>query len=137
MCYHMRIELDFRSVKTSSSSETQENSDMNKFIGSIIALALLIIAGNMTYTNIPKPAEQPKVELVEKVLPVLGRVHVTFDGMGSTVGFLAQDGDQFKILHYGPGSNYDNADFKPKFVTYVEMSKGKVAWNPVTVEQFN
>jgi len=110
---------------------------MNKLTSAVIAVALIVIAVNMTYSNIPKTAEKAPADIEEKVLPVMGRVTFPFDGYGATVGFLVKDGDSYNILRYDEGSMADNDAFQPKYVTYAKFSNGKVAWNPVTVQKFN
>jgi len=106
----------------------------NSFAG-IIAVALVIIALNMTYSNFHKPAEKPSVELEQKVLPVIGRAWSTFDEFGIS-SFLVKDGDELKLVPYEKAM-VGNTELQPKFMTMVKFSNGKIAWSPLTVEPFH
>lgn len=110
---------------------------MNKFVSAVIAVALVVIAINMTHSNMSEPAaqktslEMPK----EKVMQVIGRICSDFTGItGGAVGFLATDGTNFKVLPYDERSMAANEAFRPKYVTTAEFENGKIAWSPITVE---
>lgn len=110
---------------------------MSKSYLAVIALALIIIAGNMTYTNINSPAATTtSAESNEKVLPVVGRVWVTLDNLASA-GFLLKDGNHLKIARYDAGSMAANDAFQPKYMTEVRHSNGQVTYNPIMVDQWH
>ena len=106
-----------------------------------IALALIVIAINMTYSNLHTPnkvlvkSEQVKVE--QRVVRVLGRVNSVFDGIGTEVGFLVKDGDKLSIAHYDKGSMADQPGYKPQYVNIVKFANGKTILDPITVDPFN
>lgn len=109
---------------------------MNRISATIIALALVVIALNMTYLNFETIPESPK-NVEEKVLPVIGRVSLVFDGLGTTVGFLVKDGENFKIATYDEGSMAANEAFQPKYMAMVKFTDGKIAYQPIVVDTFH
>lgn len=113
------------------------NGDMNRFTSAVIALALVVIAANMTYSNIPKTVEKSSASLEEKILPVIGRASITFDGLGVTTGFLVKDGEDLKIARYDAGSMAANENYQPKYLTMIKCSNGQTVYNPLHVDKFN
>jgi hypothetical protein len=107
---------------------------MNKTASFVIALASVVIALNMTYSNFHTADQKPPENMEERVLPVVGRAWTTFDGMGATVGFLVKDGENFKIVPYDSGSMADNPAFLPKYVTTVRYANGQTLVHAITVD---
>ena len=114
---------------------------MNKNSNIIITLALVVIAINMTYSNLRTPASIPvkteQVKAEQKVVRVLGRVSSVFDGFGTEVGFLVKDGDKLTIARYDKGSMADLPGYKPQFINVVTYANGQTVLDPITVDQFN
>lgn len=107
---------------------------MNKSASFVIALASVVIALNMTYSNLHKTLQEPPENTGEKVLSVVGRAWTTFDGFGATMGFLVRDGENFKIVPYDSGSMADNPAFLPKYVSTVRYANGQTVVYPITVD---
>lgn len=108
----------------------------NRISNLVIAIALVAIAANMTYSNARKPATEP-VKAEERVVQVIGRVSSVFDGIGVTTGFLAKDGDKLVIVRYDMGSMADNEAYQPKYLNVVKMADGQIVLDNITVEKFN
>lgn len=103
-----------------------------------MAIAMVVIALNMTYSNMrsadPKPAP---VTSEEKVLPVVGRVSVAFDGMGADIGFLVQDGPNLQVVRYDEGSMAANRAYQPKLLQVTKFSDGRVMMDSLQLEKFS
>jgi hypothetical protein len=110
---------------------------VNKITSIAISLALIVIAVNMTYSNVTAASPKSPANTEGKVLQVIGRAYVTFDGFGANTGFLVKDGDNFRVLHYDEGSVAANEMFQPKYVSVFQTRNGQVSWAPVSVEGFN
>jgi len=112
-----------------------------KHISNVIgAIALVVIAGNMTFNNVRSAKETvTKPAPTTKVVEVVGRAWHTFDGFGHIAGFLAKDGDNLVIVPYDKGSMASSPAWQPKFVTiYDHTGDGKsLVIDPITVEPFN
>jgi hypothetical protein len=106
------------------------------FVGVLIGVLGCCILSYSIYRDPSILKKKESVAIEEKVLPVIGRVTLVFDGQGATMGLLVKDGDDLKILHYDQSSSAANTDFQPKYVSYVKFTNGNVAWNPLTVEVF-
>jgi hypothetical protein len=117
---------------------------MNIKNSNLITIALIVIALNMTYSTIfgQKSVTQSQstvtqtAQTEDRVLPVVGRASINFDGLGSSVGFVVRDGENFRIVRYDKGSMMDNESFKPKYLTVSGNGKNLVL-DSVTVEAFN
>ena len=114
---------------------------MKNISNAVIALALIVIACNMTYSNLRTPvnvlAKVEQVKAEQKVVRVLGRVNSVFDGMGVEVGFLVKDGDKLAIVRYDQGSMAAQPGYKPEYVNVVTYADGRTDLDPITVELFN
>lgn len=109
-----------------------------KKIQAVIAIALSVIALNMTFTNFIKGSGTPEASVrEEKVLPVIGRVTSTFDGFGVEIGFLVKDGQDLKVLRYDKGSIADNPAYQPKYLNVTKRSDGSILMDSLQVESFN
>ncbi|PJE74064.1 MAG: hypothetical protein COV01_03120 [Candidatus Taylorbacteria bacterium CG10_big_fil_rev_8_21_14_0_10_41_48] len=111
---------------------------MKNIISSVIALALSVIAINMTYSNIHSTTTSIKneVKMEQKVVRVVGRVTSVFDGLGADVGFLVKDGDKMSIARYDKGSMADMSDWRPEYVNMITFSDGRTVMDPITVQAF-
>ena len=113
---------------------------MNKMF--IIAVALVVIALNMTWTNFSNEAKVPQKSessvAKEKVLQVVGRTTMTFDGIGATTGFLVKDGENLRIVHYDQGSHFANPLFQPKYLIAMKFAEDKPeVYDSMSVEATN
>ncbi len=82
---------------------------------------------------IKKAQVQPQEE---EIFHVVGRVTLTTDGIGSTVGFVIKDGDRFKIARYDKGSSFDNESFQPKFLSRYKLANGEIQYQPFVVTEY-
>jgi hypothetical protein len=114
---------------------------MKNISNAVIALALVVIAANMTYSNLRAPVNAQikgeRVKAEQKVVRVVGRVSSVFDGFGTEVGFLVKDGDKLEIARYDKGSLADQAGWKPQYINVVTYADGQTVLDPITVEPFN
>ena len=111
-----------------------------KKIQAVIAIALWVIALNMTYSNFnkgPVTSVPVVVDSEEKVLPVIGRVSVAFDGLGAEVGFLVQDGQNLKLLPFDQGSLASNPAYQPKYLKVTRFADGHVVMDSLQVAKIN
>lgn len=114
---------------------------MKKNSNIIIALALIAIALNMTYTNFRMPVSVPSIDqqakAAQKVVRVIGRATSVFDGLGSEIGFLVMDGDKMTIARYDAGSMASQPGYKPQYINVVTYADGRTELDPITVEPFS
>lgn len=80
-----------------------------KGILSVIAIALVVIAANLTYGTFIKSKEQNQKETIrpfakEEVVKVLGKYEVQFDGFGATTGFLVEAKHGLDVIPFDKGS---------------------------------
>lgn len=109
-----------------------------KIVDVVMALALVVIAANMTYSNKHSQApEQPKQQIEEKIFPVIGRVTWVFDGVGATAGFLVKDGESLKVVSYDQGSRAADPAYQPKYLSVITFTNGNTVCDPITVEEFH
>lgn len=111
-----------------------------KKIQTVIAIALSVIALNMTYANFSKgPAKSVPVaaDNEEKVLPVIGRVSIAFDGLGTEVGFLVQDGQNLKLIPFDQGSLASNPAYQPKYLKVTRFADGHVVMDSLQVAKID
>jgi hypothetical protein len=106
---------------------------MSRTCSIMMVAVLTVIAGNMTYSNLKQPAQEQVKQMDEKVLPVIGRLSMTFDGRGVDVGFLVRDGETLKIIRVDKGSMMDNKAFKPKYLTVCTHNDGSTTLDSPTV----
>lgn len=83
----------------------------------IIAVALVIIAGNLTYTTITNNhSESVEISAREEVVEVVGRYNVVFDGLGKEIGFLVKSSKGMEVIPYDEGSMAANKGWEPKYL---------------------
>jgi hypothetical protein len=108
-----------------------------KIIGTVIAIALVVIATNLTIMNKTAHAPAPQAKVEERVVEVIGRVDTVFDGLGVDTGFLVRDGNKLSIVHYDQGSLAAQKGYEPKYLVVVKFpGEDKPLINNITVEQF-
>lgn len=109
----------------------------NRTTGIFSAIALAIIAVNMTISNMRQPAavvpEPSKPE--EKVVQVVGRVTSVFDGLGAETGFLVKDGNELRVVPCDPGSLMSQKGFQPEYLTVMKWTNGQTSLNALTVDR--
>lgn len=109
---------------------------MSKIASAVIAVTLVVVAANMTYSNFHEGVCEP-VKTEEKVLQVLGRVSSVFDGFSASVGFLVKDGENLKIVRYDDDSAvYRDEQYQPRYMHLVKWPNGKTLIDPITVDTF-
>lgn len=106
----------------------------------VIAIALSLIAINMTYANFAgqKVEETAKIQAPEpeEILKIVGRATDVFDGIGVESGFVATDGVRLRLVPYDRGSMAATPGWKPQYIKLVKYD-GQTIVAPVTVDQFN
>lgn len=80
-----------------------------KGILSVIAIALVVIAANLTYQTVTTSKAQAQKETIrpfaqEQVVKVLGKYEVQFDGLGATTGFLVESKEGLYVVPFDKGS---------------------------------
>ncbi|MFZ4500525.1 MAG: hypothetical protein ACOYMZ_03485 [Minisyncoccia bacterium] len=103
----------------------------------IIAVALLIIAGNLTYTNVTNnQLKTTDTSAREEVVEVVGRYTTVFDGLGKEIGFLVKSSKGMEIIHYDEGSMAANKGWEPKYlqVSWANNTDKRPIVSPGTVE---
>lgn len=72
---------------------------------SIIALAIVVIATNLTYETLnSKQKDESHPFAKEKVVKVVGKYETQFDGLGVQTGFLVQTNDGLDVVPFDKGS---------------------------------
>lgn len=98
------------------------------------ALAMSVIALNLSYSTLNHTAAPKPTTAVEKVLPVVGRA---FSGSDATTGFLVKDGNDYKIVRYDSGSVFSNEAFRPTHISEVTLPNGTVSYAAVAFMPFS
>lgn len=101
----------------------------------VIAVNTKVISSELVTLN-TRQQEQISDVMKEKVLPVVGRVTIPFDGLGADVGFLVKDGEQYSVARYG-ALIPDTPGWEPKYITKVKYSNGQVSYAPLLVDSFD
>jgi hypothetical protein len=105
----------------------------------LIALPLWAIASVLFAINskIPNNLPVPKTsQVTEKVVPVIGRTTIVFDGLGASMGFLVEDEDGLRVLPYDSESMATNEDFEPEYLSVVTFDNGQTHYQPLVVNKF-
>lgn len=108
-----------------------------KAIASIIALALIAIAINLTIMTVQQGQSSNEHQLRGKVngvdselVEVVSRVTMPYDGIGATYGYLVRRGNELDVVYYDQGSHLANMD-APKYLEVVRYADGKTGIQPV------
>jgi hypothetical protein len=111
-----------------------------KKVLSIIALALIIIAGNLTYTNFSQeksvsPNEiAKKVFAQEQVVKVVGKSFLQFDGLESEMGFLVETANNgFHTIPIDEGSMASVMDSPPYLKVYWPKDMDRPMVDPIAI----
>lgn len=113
---------------------------MTQTLRSITAVAMLVIAANMTYSNFkPQEISTPSTTSVvaqEEVLEVIGRVLIPVDGPVATKGFLVRTSDGgTRVIHYDTGSHFDNEDWQPAYLLERKYGNDRPIYTPAVLYQ--
>ena len=99
----------------------------------MIALSLVVVAANMTVSNLNVIGDDGQATPVpEKVVEVIGKATLPFDGIGATVGYIVKDGTSYKIVRFDGGSMAAQTA-SPEFLTVYEADNGEIYTQPILV----
>ena len=111
-----------------------------KKILSIIAVAVVVIAVNLTYTNFSQEKSVSPTELAKKVfaqeqvVKVVGKSFIQFDGLESEIGFLVETVNSgLQVIPIDEGSMASVMDSPPYLKVYWPEDMDRPMVQPIAV----